>query len=271
MLRQVWALVALKWTLLRHTWHAGRWLVAGAGDWAERGRGGAVAGGRRGPVLSGRGRGKNRIAGACAWCCWTFPRACTCSSGCGGLLLEVQRNDIIDLRRLLHLPVSLRMIYLINFRGLTGRPAACCCPCRARWRCWRGLDRPATTMEAILAPWRPWFLPHPVVWCGALLFACFALMLAAWAHYLRGMLAIVMENKRWRRVVMTLIPVTFIVLGQLPGLLSQLLHARQYQGGAPLDEGALMQGLVWGHLAFPPAWLSMGLWALVRGGLSPGG
>jgi hypothetical protein len=93
-------------------------------------------------------------------------------------------------------------------------------------------------------------------------------MLFAWAYYLRGMLAILMEDKRKRRLVLTLIPVLFIVLGQLPGLLSQVMHMHPQGGAASMDDQTVLRGIVWGHLVFPPAWLPMGLWALGKQGLS---
>ncbi len=185
-----------------------------------------------------------------------------------GLLMEVQRNDIIDLRKLLHLPVSLPMIFLFNFlASLAGPLLLLSLPGAVSLLA--GLSLPSTPMEKLLAPWQPWFAPLPVVWGGALLFAAFALMLAAWAYYLRGLLAILMENKRRRRLVMTLIPVLFIVLGQLPGALSQVFHLHP-QGAAPaVDNQTMMHGLIWGHLVFPPAWLPMGLWALGKDSLAP--
>jgi len=260
MLRQVWALIALKWTLLRHTWHAGRWISLAVGIGMSAGAvlfslGVAVGFYFLGVTAAKTGSPAVRLL------LLDVPPAVYLFFWLWGLLMEVQRNDIIDLRKLLHLPVSLPMIYLFNFvASLAGPLLLLSLPGTMTFL--SGLNQPGTAMEKLLAPVQPWYALRPVVWGGALLFAAFALMLAAWAYYLRGMLAILMEDKRKRRVVLTLIPVFFIVLGQLPGALSQLFQAK---GAAPaLNDQTVMHGLLWGHLVFPPAWLPMGLWALQK-------
>ena len=264
--RQIWALVALKWTLLRHTWHAGKWvsmaLVLGMSA-------GAIVlslAGAVGLYFLGMAAAKTESP-ALRLLLLDIPVAVYLFLWLWGLLMEVQRNDIIDLRKLLHLPVSLRMIFLFNFiASLAGPLLLLSVPGAVALLA--GLNQPTTAVEKLLAPWQPWFAPRPVVWGGAMLLAAFALMLSAWAYYLRGMLAILMENKRQRRLVLTLIPVFFIVLGQLPGLLSQVLQLHPQGTTPPMDDQTLLHGLVWGHLVFPPAWLPMGLWALGKHGVS---
>ena len=266
MLRQVWALIALKWTLLRHTWHAGRWVSLALAVGMSAGAVLLSLGAAVGFYFLGTAVTKTDSP-AVRMLLLDLPAAVYLFFWLWGLLMEVQRNDIIDLRKLLHLPVSLPMIFLFNFvASLAGPLLLLSLPGAVALLA--GLDRPSTPVEELLAPWQPWFAPRPVVWGGALLFAAFALMLSAWAYYLRGMLAILMENKRRRRLVLTLIPVFFIVLGQLPGLLSQMLQLHP-KGGAPsLDEQTMLHGLVWGHLVLPPAWLPMGLWALGKHAVS---
>jgi hypothetical protein len=265
MLRQLWALIALKWTLLRHTWHAGRWvslaIAMGMGSGAVLLSLAAAVG------LYFLGMAVAKIESpAIRLLLLDLPVAVYLFVWLWGLLMEVQRNDIIDLRKLLHLPVSLPMIFMFNFlASLAGPLLLLSLPGAVALLA--GLSPPPTPMEQVLAPWQPWFALRPIVWGGALLFAAFALMLAAWAYYLRGVLAILMENKRRRRLVMTLIPVFFIVLGQLPGALSQMFQLHPQGVAPPVDDQTLMQGLIWGHLVFPPAWLPMGLWALGKPGL----
>ena len=259
MLRQVWALIALKWTLLRHTWHAGRWVSLALGIGLSAGAILLSLGLAVGFYFLGMAAAKTETPAA-RLLLLDLPAALYLFFWLWGLLMEVQRSDIIDLRRLLHLPVSLRMVYLFNFIAtLAGPLLLLSLPGAVALLC--GLHRPWTHMEAFLDPWAPAVFVQPLVWGGVLLMASFALMLAAWAHYLRSVLAILMEDKRKRRLVLTLIPVLFIVLGQLPGLLSQVFQLHP-KGGAPLDENTLLQGLMWGHLVFPPAWLPLGLWAL---------
>ncbi len=257
---QVWALIALKWTLLRHTWHAGRWVSLALAVGMSVGAVMLSLGAAVGFYFLGTAAAKAETS-AVRLLLLDIPAATYLFFWLWGLLMEVQRNDIIDLRKLLHLPVSLPMIFLFNFvASLAGPLLLLSLPGAVALLA--GLNVPSTPMEKLLAPWQPWFAPRPVVWGGALLFAAFALMLAAWAYYLRGVLAILMENKRRRRVVMTLIPVFFIVLGQLPGVLSQVLQLHPKGAGPSIDEQTMLHGLVWGHLVFPPAWLPMGLWAL---------
>ncbi len=260
MLRQLWALIALKWTLLRHTWHAGKWVSLALAIGMSAGAMLLSLAAAVGFYFLGAAVAKSDSP-AFRMLLLDLPAAVYLFFWLWGLLMEVQRNDIIDLRKLLHLPVSLPMIFLFNFvASLAGPLLLLSLPGAVALLA--GLNRPTTTVEELLAPWQPWFAPRPVVWGGALLFTAFALMLSAWAYYLRGMLAILMENKRRRRLVLTLIPVLFIVLGQMPGLLSQVLQIHP-KGAAPaVNDQTLLHGLVWGHLFFPPAWLPMGLWAL---------
>lgn len=266
MLRQVWALVALKWTLLRHTWHAGKWVSLAIAIGMSTGAVMLSLGAAVGLYFLGMAAAKTESP-AVRLLLLDIPAAVYLFIWLWGLLLEVQRNDIIDLRKLLHLPVSLPMIFMFNFlASLAGPLLLLSVPGAVALLA--GLNLPSTPMEKLLAPWQPWFAPRPVVWGGALLLAAFALMLSAWAYYLRGMLAILMENKRQRRLVMTLIPVFFIVMGQLPGLLSQVLQLHPKGAAAPVNDQTLLHGLVWGHLVFPPAWLPMGLWALGKHGIS---
>ena len=266
MLRQLWALVALKWTLLRHTWHAGKWVSLALAIGMSTGAIVMSLAAAVGLYFLGMAVARTESP-ALRLLLLDIPAVVYLFVWLWGLLLEVQRNDIIDLRKLLHLPVSLPMIFMFNFlASLAGPLMLLSIPGAVALLA--GLNLPSTPMEKLLAPWQPWFAPRPVVWGGALLLAAFALMLSAWAYYLRGMLAILMENKRQRRLVMTLIPVFFIVLGQLPGLLSQVLQLHPQGAAHPMDDQTLLHGLVWGHLVFPPAWLPMGLWALGKHGVS---
>jgi len=76
---------------------------------------------------------------------------------------------------------------------------------------------------------------------GLVLAVVFYLGIAAWTYYVRGLLAVLMENKRRRRTVLAVITVGFVLLFQLPNLATQIYLRRakpasQIQTG-PWDMG----------------------------------
>lgn len=124
-----------------------------------------------------------------------------------GVLMELQRSDLIDFRKMLSLPVSLPGIYLINFFvSLLGPLSLFSIP----------------VLGALFWGIHSWLGPS-VFTAGFPLAAAFVIMLGAWAYYLRGRLAILMENPRRRRIVFMLLPIGFILLAQSPALIMQLV------------------------------------------------
>lgn len=168
-----------------------------------------------------------------------------------GLLLEIQRSEIIDLRKMLYLPVSLRMIFFLNFAtSLFSLPLLLFAPA-------------ALGLLAGLT-----FSFGGVALLGGALALFFFLLVSAWAYYVRGMLAIFMENKRRRRLIMTVLPISFVLLAQLPSL---LMHEfangsesarRDFSRFRTQDE--FTPAIVWANLLFPPAWLPLGTWFLLE-------
>ena len=191
------------------------------------------------------------------------------------LMGELQRSDVIDMRKLLYLPVSLPMVFLMNFSvsvfsvmlplfllpvlglslGLTSRFGA------------RGL------------------LALP----AALLFY---LMLAAWAHYIRGLLGALMENKRRQRTAIAVITVSFVLVFQLPNILTNVVGrqmAERYdlelsrdereamtseeisaweEGAKERKDALLAQGEEWLYVAngvLPIAWFPLATYGAVNG------
>ncbi|MBI4557870.1 MAG: hypothetical protein HY706_09835 [Candidatus Hydrogenedentes bacterium] len=123
-----------------------------------------------------------------------------------GLSVELQRSESIDFRKMLYLPVSLRMVFLLNFCVSLLSPAA----------------------VFFLLPSIGLLLGlsvgfGPLLLLGIPLAVLFYLSLAAWTYYLRGLLAILMENKRRRRLILVVLPLVFVVVGQLPYLLTRTL------------------------------------------------
>lgn len=168
-----------------------------------------------------------------------------------GLLMELQRSDVIDLRKLLFLPISPRMVFALNFVASMFGPAMI-------------FFVPASL--GLIAGLSMRHGAQVFAW-GVPLAAGFFVMLAAWAYYARGWLAVMMENKRRRRLILTLLPVVFVLMGQLPGLISASLNnaRRDPANKDVIRDFALDQTLLVINQAFPPAWFPYGLWSAGRG------
>lgn len=123
-----------------------------------------------------------------------------------GLAMEVQRADVIDVRKMLYFPVPLAIINAINFLlslvGLTSLLYAASA---------MGLligIREATGAGFI---------------AGAGAAAAFFFAAAAWAYCLRGLMTVWMENKRRRRLLLSILPIFFMGAGFLPMLITNTL------------------------------------------------
>ncbi len=165
---------------------------------------------------------------------WTF-----------GLVVELQRSDTLDFRKMMYLPVSLRMIYFLNFLVSLVTPTTI-------------LFAPpllALVLALSLRLGAPLLLGVPLV-------VMFFLMVGAWAYYVRGLLAIVMQNKRRRRMILTLLPVFFVVLAQLPNLFLNLSQGRfEDQDFSNAEVASIMVAL---NIYIPFGWLPYGIYALVH-------
>ncbi|HIJ65686.1 MAG TPA: hypothetical protein HPP77_07005 [Candidatus Hydrogenedentes bacterium] len=179
------------------------------------------------------------------------------------LLTELQRSDIIDLRKMLYLPVSLKMVFLLNYAG------------------------------AILSPALVLFLVPAVGFClglclnlgihmafGFALAVLFYLALAAWTYYVRGVLAMLMENKRRRRTIIAVVTVAFVLAFQLPNLIGQVYLRRARDpsrthivvGRSHRDapegeylEKVTLRPLIYANTVIPFGWLPLGVYGLAKG------
>jgi ABC-2 type transport system permease protein len=183
-----------------------------------------------------------------------------------GLLTEIQRSETIDLARLLHLPVSLRDIFAVNYLASH------------------------VTFSLIL------FLPAMLGlgaglmwgrgWSMGLLFPlvlAFIFMLTAWTYCLRGWLVSLMVNQRRRRAIVVGVTVVIILLSQAPNLYFNVMRNWGRPGrGHPADqrqtpsapahkEGklALPAGFLAAHRYVPPLWVGGGALGLARGDTWP--
>lgn len=119
-----------------------------------------------------------------------------------GIVTELQRSEIIDLRHLLHLPVSLRDVFLLNyFASHLSFSLAMLLP-----------GMLGLTIGLAIGHGPAMLLLLPLV-------LGFFFMITAWTYCLRGWLAALMINKRRRRAVIMGITMAFVLLGQLPNLL----------------------------------------------------
>lgn len=246
MLRQLFALAALKIALFRHTWTARRGAsyavslvfllaglaaAAGAGYWLHQLGAGALARRTPGEMLV--------ILDSIVMLFlffWMF-----------GLLMELQRADVVDLRKMLHLPVSLRVVYGLNFLASLVSPGLVFY-CAGAGGLVAGLVRAD-------GPRMLWAAP---------LAAAFYLALAAWAYYLRGWLAMLMENQRRRRLILVVLPLIMVAAMQLPQFFPHLAGADGTAAGAAPPPGLFLL-----NAALPLFWLPGGIVLLHQGELAP--
>jgi hypothetical protein len=118
-----------------------------------------------------------------------------------GLLSELQRSETIDLQRLMHLPVVLGQIFVINYLA-SHLAASVVIFVPAMMGLTLGLAISRGPAMLLLAP----------------LALGMVFMITAWTYCLRGWLASLMSNPRKRRTVTVAIMFAFILLGQGPNL-----------------------------------------------------
>ena len=137
-----------------------------------------------------------------------------------GLLADLQRADAMSFKNLLHLPVSLRWVFLYNY-----------------------LSSFVSVTAAIFLPAMIGLCLAMVIVHGPLMLFSFPLvlgffgMITALTYQLRGWLAHLMENKRRGRNIVAVITVVFIVLIQTPNLINLGLHrSSRHEGESAVEE-----------------------------------
>jgi ABC-2 type transport system permease protein len=118
-----------------------------------------------------------------------------------GLLQEIQRSETIDLQRLMHLPVALGQMFVINYIA-SHFALSIVIFLPAMMGLTLGLIISRGPAMALLAP----------------LALGLIFMVTAWTYCLRGWLAALMSNPRRRRNVTMCIVLGFILIGQAPNL-----------------------------------------------------
>jgi hypothetical protein len=185
-----------------------------------------------------------------------------------GLLTELQRAESIDLQRLMHLPVLLGQVFVINY-----------------------LVSHVTLSLLVALPVMLGLALGLTLSRGPALLLLFPLVLSlifmvtAWTYCLRGWLAALMVNQRRRRTIVVLLTMAFVLMGQIPNLYFNLIrstgrpkttrsvrsqpeHARPESDG-PTDLRASVVKLAAVHKFIPLLWLPNGAWGLAEGRLLP--
>ena len=185
-----------------------------------------------------------------------------------GIVTEIQRSETIDIGRMLHLPISLRGIFLVNYLASH------------------------LTLSIIL------FLPAMLGLCLGLILGGewsmiwmfplvlgLAFMVTAWTYCLRGWLVTLMVNKRRRRAIIAGITFTFVLLSQLPNLLGNFLHDPERHRPRPAisappdgqtatrpvggDKVRLPPTVLAAHKYVPFLWVGNGAMSLAAGNVWP--
>jgi ABC-2 type transport system permease protein len=186
----------------------------------------------------------------------------------GGIVSEIQRSEMIDINRLLHLPISLRNVFVINYLAshltfsiILFLPAML------------GLSA-----GLVLGGKGFMVLMFPLV-LGVIF------MVTSWTYCLRGWLVTLMMNKRRRRAIIAGVTFTFILLSQIPYIIGNLAdkHERhgpkttksvqaeqqppgKLQGG---DKRAIPDAILLAHKVVPFLWVGNGAMSLAKGNVWP--
>jgi len=166
-----------------------------------------------------------------------------------GILMEIQRTDLLDFKKMLQLPISMSAVYLMNFLVSLFGPL---------------LFFSIPPLLGLLSGLYP-FYGSRVFFAGIPMAGLLVLLLGAWSYYLRGRLAILMENPRRRRFVFMLVPMGFILLAQLPAVITHIAA----KTGSGLGPGRLLETLqphlIRGNQVVPLLWPAYGLWTGISG------
>jgi ABC-2 type transport system permease protein len=124
-----------------------------------------------------------------------------------GLLMELQRSEVLSLEKFLHLPVSVAGVFLLNYLSSLFSLSLLA-------------FLPAMLGLALALV----FSKGPAMLMVFPLLAAFVLMVTAVTYQFQGWLASLMVNKRRRRTIIVVVTAAFILLCQLPNLVNLFTH-----------------------------------------------
>ncbi|MFC1766234.1 hypothetical protein ACFL6U_29685 [Planctomycetota bacterium] len=190
-----------------------------------------------------------------------------------GLLTEIQRAEMIDIRRLMHLPIKLSQLFYLNF------VASHVCLSLAMFLPFMlGLSLGLTFGYN----WR-------LLAMGPLVLGFF-FMVTAWTYCLRGWLVGLMVNPRRRRTVIAVMTLAVILICQLPNLITQTVARRERRTSSPktkqipsvVDANEALSselatpkpkriptGVIWAHRLVPILWVGHSACSLGQGRSAP--
>lgn len=185
-----------------------------------------------------------------------------------GIVSEIQRSETIDISRLMHLPISLRNVFIINYLASHLTPSII-------------LFLPAMfglSLGLILGGRGLMVLMFPLVL--GLIF-----MVTAWTYCLRGWLVTIMMNKRRRRTIIAGVTFAFILLSQIPYIITNLTVKHNHhkpkttesaqEEQKTTDESkeyeklVLPNGFLIAHKIVPFLWVGNGAMSLATGNALP--
>lgn len=180
-----------------------------------------------------------------------------------GIISTIQRSESIDITKLLHLPVSIRGVFLINYvASHVTLSIVVFLPAMLGLAAGLALGRHGAMLLLVL----------PIL---GFLFA-----VTAWTYCLRGWLVILMQNPRRYRTVVAIVTMTFVLLCQLPNLLNFGPWNKRHAGNQPpagVQTGTAEQGpesrippaILLAHKLAPPLWIGNGAMSLANGNPAP--
>jgi ABC-2 type transport system permease protein len=178
------------------------------------------------------------------------------------LVSELQRSEVLSLDKFLHLPVSLSGVFLMNYVSS-----------------FYSLNVTFFLPAMIGLAVGLLFSKGPIILLLFPLLAAFFLMVTAVTYQFRGWLASLMENKRRRRTIVTLLTVVMVLLFQLPNLLTfGTFRGKPGPGNIraiakPSSDEERLQAAEstakTANLLIPMGWLPYGVMTLLEGQVMP--
>ncbi|QDT08190.1 hypothetical protein [Planctomycetes bacterium K23_9] len=120
-----------------------------------------------------------------------------------GLMTDLQRSEMLSLKNLLHLPISLRGAFFLNYTSSLASLTVLFFLPTMLGLCFASVMRFGTRSLVVFA-----------------LLASFVFMVTAVSYQLKGWLARMMENKRMRGTVIALTTIVFVLIFQIPMMLN---------------------------------------------------
>jgi ABC-2 type transport system permease protein len=171
-----------------------------------------------------------------------------------GLVIELQRSETIDLQKLMHLPVALGPLFVINFL-VSHFTLSIIIAVPAMLGLGLGLALGRSFEMALVIP----------------LAAGMIFMISGWTYCFRGWLAQLMTNPRRRRTVIMCLTFSIILLGQGPNIYFNIFNRfDRHRGPMAVNlQRQYLDNILAVQPCIPPLWLPWGARALAQGRFTP--